>query len=77
MLLDFMFILKLIGALERGNFIRQMKCCSVITILEKLCETGKNVYSDNMAVLENEKDAGQRYSELLDEFKKKIESSDI
>ena len=37
----------------------------------------KNVYSDNMAVLENEKDAGQRYSELLDEFKKKIESSDI
>lgn len=40
-LLDFMFILKLIGALERGNFIRQMKCCSVITILEKLCETGR------------------------------------
>jgi len=37
----------------------------------------KNVYSDNMAVLENEKDAGQRYSELLNEFKKKIESSDI
>lgn len=77
MLLDFMFILKLIVALERGNFIRQMKCYSVIMILEKLFETGKNVYSDNMAVLENEKDAGQRYSELLDEFKKKIESSDI
>ena len=35
------------------------------------------VCSDNMAVLDAEKDAGQRYSELLDEFKKKIESSDI
>lgn len=30
----------------------------------------KKVCSDNTAVLENEKDAGQRYSELLDEFKK-------
>lgn len=37
----------------------------------------KKVCSDNTAVLENEKDAGQRYSELLNEFKKKIESSDI
>ncbi|WP_080926267.1 hypothetical protein [Ligilactobacillus ruminis] len=37
----------------------------------------KKVCSDNAAVLENEKDAGQRYSELLNEFKKKIESSDI
>ena len=35
------------------------------------------VCSDNTAVLETEKDAGQRYSELLNEFKKKIESSDI
>lgn len=37
----------------------------------------KKVCSDNTAVLETEKDAGQRYSELLNEFKKKIESSDI
>lgn len=37
----------------------------------------KKVCSDNTAVLETKKDAGQRYSELLDEFKKKIESSDI
>ena len=37
----------------------------------------KKVCRDNTAVLETEKDAGQRYSELLDEFKKKIESSDI
>lgn len=37
----------------------------------------KKVCSDNKAVLETKKDAGQRYSELLDEFKKKIESSDI
>ena len=37
----------------------------------------KKVCSDNTAVLETEKDAGQMYSELLNEFKKKIESSDI
>ena len=37
----------------------------------------KKVCNDNTAVLETEKDAGQRYSELLNEFKKKIESSDI
>ncbi|WKB71211.1 hypothetical protein [Ligilactobacillus ruminis] len=37
----------------------------------------KKVCSDNTAVLETKKDAGERYSELLDEFKKKIESSDI
>ena len=37
----------------------------------------KKVCNDNTAVLETEKDAGQRYSELLNEFKKKMESSDI
>lgn len=37
----------------------------------------KKIFGNNMAVLETEKDASQRYSELLDEFKKAVDSSYI
>lgn len=37
----------------------------------------KKIFSNNMEVLENEKDVGQKYSELLDEFEKTVESSNI
>ena len=64
-----------------------VKCVDdILSSMEMLAKFKGNSYmvskvnkvcSDNMAVLDAEKDAGQRYSELLDEFKKKIESSDI